>query len=117
MKLVAATHPETTGASDFNGNISASARNVPARVSLDNGRKVRALMAGRYNVSYDDINSLAYPIMRHRIKPSFEAITSGLTTDQLITELVSEMNGKKSVPAPDNNGNGGNGGDKKRKRK
>ena len=58
-------------------------------------------MAGRYNVSYEDINALAYPVLRHRIKPSFRAVTEKITTDMLIRRLLTEVSGKKqSDPEP-----------------
>ena len=58
-------------------------------------------MAGRYNVSYEDINALAYPVLRHRIKPSFQAVTDKLTPDMLIRRLLTEVGGKKPAdPEP-----------------
>ena len=48
-------------------------------------------MHGRYNVSYDDINTLAYPILRHRIKLNFQAITEHITQDQVISGIIKEL--------------------------
>ena len=53
-------------------------------------------MSGRYNVSYEDINALAFPVLRHRIKPSFAAVTNKITTDDIIRTLIYEM-GKKKI--------------------
>ena len=52
--------------------------------------KVRALMDGRYNVSYEDIDALAYPILRHRIKINYTAINDKLTTDDVISLIIKE---------------------------
>ena len=52
--------------------------------------KVRALMDGRYNVSYEDISALAYPILRHRIKINYTAINDKLTVDDVIGLIVKE---------------------------
>ena len=52
--------------------------------------KVRALMQGRYNVSYEDIEALAYPILRHRIKINYTAINDGLKVDDVIGLIVKE---------------------------
>ena len=58
------------------------------------GGKARALMDGRYNVSFDDIRDLAKPVMRHRILRNFHAESERVTTDEIIDKLV------KAVPAP-----------------
>ena len=99
MKLVTATHPEVQGASDFTKRYIRFGASPRAGQALITAGKVRALMAGRFNVSYDDINALAYPVLRHRIKPSFTAITEKIPTDQLIYELLLEINGKRQAPA------------------
>ena len=101
IKLVTASHPELPEASEFtkkNIRFGASPRAAQALITA---AKVRALMHGRYNVSYDDINALAYPVLRHRIKPSFAAITEKLTADDLIDQLIAEANGKKATPVID----------------
>ena len=52
--------------------------------------KVRALMQGRYNVSFEDIDALAYPILRHRIKINYTAVNDKLTVDDVISLIVKE---------------------------
>ena len=52
--------------------------------------KVRALMQGRYNVSYEDIDALAYPILRHRIKINYTAINDKLSVDDVISLIIKE---------------------------
>lgn len=100
MKLVSATHPELPGAPDFTKRYIRFGASPRAGQALITAGKVRALMAGRYNVSYEDINTLAYPVLRHRIKPSFAAITEKVPTDVLIHELILEVSGKKTAPVP-----------------
>jgi MoxR-like ATPase len=56
--------------------------------------KARALLNGRYNVSIEDIQSLAFPIMRHRILTNFHAESQKVTTDDIIRRLLDV------VPAP-----------------
>jgi MoxR-like ATPase len=48
-------------------------------------------MHRRFNVAYSDIDALAPAVLRHRIKPNFEAITDGVTTDMIIQELIKEV--------------------------
>jgi MoxR-like ATPase len=52
--------------------------------------RVRALMAGRFNVSYEDINALALPVLRHRVKVNYTAVSDKLTVDDVVTMLVKE---------------------------
>ena len=58
------------------------------------GGKARALMEGRYHVSFDDIRALAHPVLRHRILTNFHAESERITTDQLIDQLLA------AVPMP-----------------
>lgn len=55
------------------------------------GSKVLALMEGRYNVSFDDIRSIAYPALRHRIFLNFEAMAEGIGVDDIISEIISSI--------------------------
>ena len=94
MMLVSATHPELPDALDYakkNIRIGASPRAAQALITA---AKVRALMAGRYNVAFEDINALAFPVLRHRIKPSFGAVTSKITADDIIMELINQVGRK-----------------------
>jgi MoxR-like ATPase len=52
------------------------------------GGKARALMDGRFNVSFDDIRALAKPVLRHRILTNFHAESERVTTDSIIEKLV-----------------------------
>jgi MoxR-like ATPase len=52
------------------------------------GARVRALLAGRYNASTEDVRDLAGPALRHRIGLSFEAESENVTPDDVIEELA-----------------------------
>jgi MoxR-like ATPase len=58
------------------------------------GGKARALTSGRYHVSFEDIRSMAHPVMRHRIITNFHAQSEGITTDILVDRLL------EAVPLP-----------------
>ncbi len=58
------------------------------------GGKARALMDGRFNVSFDDIRALAKPVLRHRVLTNFHAESEGVTSDQIIEKLLN------AVPVP-----------------
>lgn len=49
--------------------------------------KARALMDGRYNVSFEDVRAIAAPALRHRIQVNFEGDAAGIEVDDLIDEL------------------------------
>ena len=59
--------------------------------------KVKALMNGRFNVSYSDIASLAYPVLRHRMKMNFEAIAERISPDEVIGMILTEVAKKCNV--------------------
>lgn len=54
------------------------------------GGKARALLYGRVHVQTDDIQSLAYPVLRHRILTNFTAASEGVTSDTVIKKLLEE---------------------------
>ena len=101
MKLVTYTHPELDESPELTKQYIRFGASPRAAQALITAGKVRALMAGRYNVSYEDINALAYPVLRHRIKLSFQAVTDKISTDALIRQLLTEVSGKKQAdPTP-----------------
>jgi len=53
--------------------------------------KARALIRGRNHVSTEDINEIAYPILRHRIILNFEAERKGMTTDDAIKHILDKI--------------------------
>src|SRR3954466_2689765 len=52
------------------------------------GGKARALMDGRFNVSFEDIRALAKPVLRHRVLTNFHAESERVTSDQIIEKLL-----------------------------
>ena len=52
--------------------------------------RINALASGRYNVSYDDIKAVAYDVLRHRVFLNFDALSDGITVENIIDELIKE---------------------------
>ena len=50
--------------------------------------RARAFMEGRLNVSFEDVQSVAYPVLRHRMILSFDAISEGITEDAVIRQII-----------------------------
>lgn len=53
--------------------------------------KARALIRGRNHVSNEDINAMAYPILRHRVILNFEAERKGMTTDDAVKHILDKI--------------------------
>ena len=60
------------------------------------GGKARALMKGRFHVSFEDVRALAKPVMRHRIIRNFHAESERVTTDQIVEKLLDYVATPKS---------------------
>lgn len=90
IALVANTHPEVARPSDTAKKYIKYGASPRAAQALITCAKVRALMHGNYNVSYEDIEALAYPIFRHRIKINYNAVNERLTVEDIIGLLLKE---------------------------
>lgn len=94
VALVRASRPEQNGGLDFTKewvNWGASPR--AAQYLLLAG-KARALLNNRFNVAVEDVQALAYPVMRHRILTNFHAESQRVTTEEIIRRLL------EAVPQP-----------------
>ena len=90
VRLVSGTHPEIECASDTAKKYIKYGASPRAAQALITCAKVRALMNGNFNVSYADVEALALPVLRHRIKINYTAINDKLTVDDVIGKLVKE---------------------------
>jgi MoxR-like ATPase len=93
-KLIVATHPEskesTTMVRQFI-SVGASPRGAQALIL---GAKINALLEGRFNVSYDDIEAVAHNALRHRLLLNFEGQAEGISTDSIISDLLKTVKRK-----------------------
>ena len=94
LRLVRTSRPKSADAPETVKKYAAFGASVRAAQYLILGAKARALTSGRYHVSFDDIKSLAHPVMRHRVLTNFRAESEGISSDVLIDDLL------KSVPLP-----------------
>ncbi|MDW7727125.1 MAG: MoxR family ATPase [Candidatus Methanoperedens sp.] len=62
-----------------------------ASIGLILAAKARALMNGRNYVSKEDIETMAYPVLRHRIILTFESERKGMTSDQVISDILKNV--------------------------
>jgi len=90
-RLVLATHPKSETATEVvNRYVRYGASPRGAQV-LVMGAKVRALLSGRYNVSFDDVAETALAGLRHRIILNFEGEAEGISTDQVIDDILARL--------------------------
>jgi MoxR-like ATPase len=96
MVLTSATHPDSECASETAKKYVRVGASPRAGQALISAAKVMALIKGRFNVAYSDINELALPVLRHRIKLNFEAIAERVSADEIIKNIIEEVskNGK-----------------------
>ena len=90
MHLVSSSHPEIKNTSEVAKKYIRYGASPRAGQALITTAKIRALIQGRYNVSYEDIDALAYPVLRHRIKINYNAINEHLSCDDVISLLIKE---------------------------
>ncbi len=88
--LVSNTHPELEKTSETAKKYLKYGASPRAAQALVTCAKVRALMNGNYNVSYEDIDALAHSVLRHRVKINYTAINEKLSVDDVIDRLVEE---------------------------
>ncbi|MBQ8408599.1 MAG: MoxR family ATPase [Clostridia bacterium] len=99
MMLCSATHPDSECASEAAKKYVRLGASPRAGQALISAAKVKALMNGRFNVSYNDINELALPVLRHRIKLTFEAAAERVSADEIINMIVAELIDKCNIAA------------------
>ncbi len=89
--LVRATRPKDPSAPDFVRELVAWGAGPRAGLALVTAGKARAILNGRAHVTTDDIKALALPVLRHRLATTFNAEAAGVTTDELVTRLLSTI--------------------------
>jgi MoxR-like ATPase len=97
VRLVHASRPQSPNAPDFVKDWVSWGAGIRASQNLVLAGKVRALLRGRYNVSYGDIRALAPSVLRHRVLLNFHAEAERITTDEVVRRLL------EVVPEPSSN--------------
>ncbi len=92
IKLVSSTRPNSEFTPDFSKKYLSWGAGPRASQYLILGGKARALSQGRFNVTIDDINALAIPVLRHRIVNNYAAEAEGYTTVKLIQMIIENLN-------------------------
>jgi MoxR-like ATPase len=96
LSLARTSRPKAKDAPESVKKWVAFGASVRAAQYLVLGAKARALTNGRYHVSFDDIRTMAHPVLRHRVLTNFRAESEGITTDSIIDDLLSVVATPKS---------------------
>lgn len=91
LKLILATHPEIEDGHELSKQYVEAGASPRAAQGIISGAKVRAVMEGRFNVSFEDIKALAYPVLKHRLILNFDAITEGVTEESIIDKILEDL--------------------------
>ena len=94
VTLVRATRATDASSPDFVKKYVNFGASVRAAQNLVLSAKARALMHRRYHVSYEDVQAMMRPILRHRILLNFQAESDKLTQDDILKKLL------EAIPAP-----------------
>ena len=90
--IVVATHPESPESTQMLRDYARYGASPRGAQALIIGAKINALLEGRFNVSFEDVQAVAPSALRHRILLNFEGQAEGLSTNDLISDVL------KSVP-------------------
>jgi len=88
QNLVRATRPNGGHAPQFVKDWISWGAGPRASINLIIAAKARAVLYGNFAVTWEDIDAVANPVLRHRIACSYTATAEGITTDQVITKLL-----------------------------
>lgn len=89
LRLILATHPEHPESPEVTKRYIRYGASPRGAQALIQASKIHALMEGRFNVSFQDIERMAFPALRHRVFLNFEGIAEGKTPDGIIQEILS----------------------------
>lgn len=95
--LVRATRPSEESAPGFISDFVSWGCGPRACLNLITGAKARAILRGRFNVSVEDVQALALPVMRHRMGLNFAAQSEGVDTDHVVGRLLEEIPSDESL--------------------
>ena len=96
VRLVLATHPEGPFALPISNQYLRWGGSPRGAQAMALAAKIRALLEGRYNVSFEDVRRVYLPAMRHRVILNFEAQAEGIESDHVLLEILEKLPEKSS---------------------
>jgi MoxR-like ATPase len=90
IRCTLATHPQGQFAIPMVNQFLRVGASPRAAQAITLASKVRALLDGRFHVSFKDIKEVVIPAMRHRVILNFEGEAEGITTDMVLEKVISD---------------------------
>ena len=90
-RLVVASHPDSETATPLVKQFVRYGSSPRGAQALILGGKISALLAGRYNVAFEDVRAVAPAALRHRLLLNFEGQAEGVAPDRVIRELLQRV--------------------------
>ncbi len=90
-RVTLATHPDGPFAVPITNQYLRWGSSPRGAQTLTLAAKVRALLSGRYNVSFEDVRRVFLPAMRHRVILNFEAEAEGIDPDKVLLEVLEKV--------------------------
>jgi MoxR-like ATPase len=94
VRLILATHPQGPFASTVTNRFLRFGSSPRGAQTIVLAAKIRAMLDGRFNVSFDDIRKVYLPALRHRILLNFEAQAENISPDTVLTEILGDVKEK-----------------------
>jgi MoxR-like ATPase len=90
VRVLRATHPDTDGVPDLVRQYVRYGGSPRGAQAIVLGSKIHALLDGRFNVAFADVQAVAAPALRHRIILNFEGEAEGISTDSVVRAILAE---------------------------
>jgi MoxR-like ATPase len=89
--LARASRPGSHEAPDFVNELVNWGAGPRASIYMVLAAKARAILHGRYHTTTEDVREVALPVLRHRVLTTFNAEAAGITSDEVVLRLLSEI--------------------------
>jgi MoxR-like ATPase len=91
IRIVLATHPQGAFATEMVNKYVRWGSSPRGGQALALAGKIYAMLDGRYNVSFDDVKKAVMPGLRHRLLLNFEGEAEGLSTDEVLNDIIDKV--------------------------
>jgi MoxR-like ATPase len=90
IRILRGTHPDTDGAPELVHKYVRYGGSPRGAQAIVLGAKIHALLEGRFNVAFSDVQAVAAPALRHRVILNFEGEAEGISTDSVVRAIIAE---------------------------
>jgi MoxR-like ATPase len=90
IRILRSTHPDTDGAPELVRKYVRYGGSPRGAQAIVLGAKIHALLEGRFNVAFSDVQAVAAPALRHRVILNFEGEAEGISTDSVVRAIIAE---------------------------